>query len=259
MTIGETKANVRVPPAGRGVADSRPGTLATSVSGRLREDILSGALAPGEKLRIELLSRRYSAGSTPVREALNRLIADGLVEREDQRGFTVAAVSPDDLVELTRTRCWLEGLALREAIEHGGEHWEESLVLAFHRLYRVPRSLLESAYETNPEWERRHTGFHQALLSACGSRWLVLYCDQLRDLAYRYRQLSAAKSFPRRDERIEHEAIMKAALGRDQAAAGKLLAEHYRRTTDSILGNRKGPSPRTGSPRVPRAIRRRTS
>lgn len=227
------------PVAGDASPESRPGTIASSVYERLREDILAGALEPGAKLRIESLSRRYAAGNTPVREALNRLLADGLVEREDQRGFTVAAVSAEDLVELTKTRCWLEGLALREALEQGGDAWEERLILEFHRLYRVPRSLREGAYESNPEWERRHMGFHKALLAACGSRWLVLYCDQLRDLAYRYRQLAAAKSFPRRDERAEHEAILNAALGRDHAAVSRLLAEHYWRTTELILSRRE--------------------
>jgi DNA-binding GntR family transcriptional regulator len=229
------------------VPETRPGTLATSVYERVRADILAGTLDPGAKLRIEGLTRRYGAGNTPVREALNRLLADGLVEREDQRGFSVAAASADDLVELTKTRCWLEGLALRESIAQGGEAWDERLVLAFHRLYRVPRSLREGAYETNPEWERRHVAYHKALLAACGSRWLALYCDQLRDLAYRYRQLAAARSFPRRDERAEHEAILNAALGRDAAAAPRLLAEHYWRTTELILSRREAlaaPAPR---------------
>jgi DNA-binding GntR family transcriptional regulator len=224
---------------GEAVPEPRPGTLASAVYARLREEILAGAVDPGAKLRIERLSQRYAAGTAPVREALNRLLADGLVEREDQRGFSVAAVSAEDLVELTKTRCWLEGLALRESLEQGGDAWEERLVLSFHRLYRVPRSLREGAYETNPEWERRHGAFHKALLAACGSRWLALYCDQLRDLAYRYRQLAAAKSFPRRDERVEHEAILNAALGRDHAAASRLLAEHYWRTTELIHRRRE--------------------
>jgi DNA-binding GntR family transcriptional regulator len=216
------------PPTGRE-------TLATSVYDRLRTDILNVALAPGAKLRVEFVCERYRAGSSPVREALNRLSANGLVERKEQRGFYVAPVSAADLDELTKTRCWLEGTALRESIASGSEAWEEAIVLAFHRLCRVPRSIGGDAYETNPEWERRHKEFHDSLIAACGSRWLLQFCKQLREQAYRYRQIAAATIFPKRDERSEHEAIVSATVERDVENAIRLLHKHYRHTTDIIL------------------------
>ena len=97
------------------------GTLASSVYDRLRGDILSGSLPPGEKLRTEALRARYEVGNSPIREALNRLSADGLVTREDQKGFRVAAASRADLEELVKTRCWLEQIALRESIANGDD------------------------------------------------------------------------------------------------------------------------------------------
>lgn len=210
-------------------------TLATVVYDRLRDDILHGHLAPGTKLRVEFVRDRYDAGNSPVREALNRLSADGLVERHDQRGFYVAPVSRADLAELTKTRCWLEALAIREAIASGDEAWEEAAVLAFHRLFRVPRSTTDDSFHVNAEWERRHRIFHRTLISACGSRWLILYCDQLADQAYRYRQLAAAVIYPRRDERGEHETILQAALERDPERAAQALTAHYQRTAQIIL------------------------
>lgn len=215
-------------------------TLATSVFDRLRADILNVALVPGEKLRVEFVCDRYQAGSSPVREALSRLSAHGLVERKEQRGFYVAPVSATDLEELTKTRCWLEGTALRESIACGGEPWEESIVLASHRLDRVPRSLGGAAYETNPEWERRHEEFHDSLIAACGSRWLLQFCVQLREQAYRYRQIAAATAYPNRNERDEHDAIVQAAINRDVDEALRLLQEHYRYTTDIILTRPEG-------------------
>ena len=210
-------------------------TLATSVYDRLRTDILNASLAPGAKLRVEFVCERYRAGSSPVREALSRLSANGLVERKEQRGFYVAPVSAADLDELTKTRCWLEGIALRESIAAGSEAWEEAIVLSYHRLCRVPRSIGDDAYETNPEWERRHENFHDSLIAACGSRWLLQFCKQLREQAYRYRQIAAATVFPKRDERNEHEGIVKATVERDVENAIRLLHEHYRYTTDIIL------------------------
>lgn len=220
-------------------------TLATSVFDRLRADILNVALVPGEKLRVEFVCDRYHAGSSPVREALSRLSANGLVERKEQRGFYVAPVSATDLEELTKTRCWLEGIALRESIACGGEPWEEAIVLASHRLDRVPRSLGGAAYETNPEWERRHEEFHDSLIAACGSRWLLQFCVQLREQAYRYRQIAAATAYPNRNERDEHDAIVQATINRDVDLALQLLQEHYRRTTVIILARPASLAPNT--------------
>ena len=204
-------------------AEQSAGTLASSVYDRLRGDILCGALPPDEKLRTEALRERYGVGNSPIREALNRLSADGLVTREDQKGFRVAAASRDDLIELAKTRCWLEAIALSESIENGGDEWEESVVLQFHRLSRVRRSSSEETYVVNPEWEARHRAFHMALLSACGSRWLLQYCAQLNDQADRYRQLAIVVSYPKRNELVEHEAIMKAATDRDADEAVRQL------------------------------------
>ena len=215
-------------------AEQSAGTLASSVYDRLRGDILCGALPPDEKLRTEALRERYGVGNSPIREALNRLSADGLVTREDQKGFRVAAASRDDLIELAKTRCWLEAIALRESIENGGDEWEESVVLQFHRLSRVRRSSSEETYVVNPEWETRHRAFHMALLSACGSRWLLQYCAQLNDQADRYRQLAIVVSYPKRNELVEHEAIMKAATDRDAGEAVHQLLAHYDRTAGII-------------------------
>lgn len=216
--------------AGRGSA----GTLASTVYDRLRGDILSGSLPPGEKLRTEALRSRYEVGNSPIREALNRLSADGLVTREDQKGFRVASASRADLEELVKTRCWLEAIALRESIANGDDEWEEGLVLCFHRLSRVRRSSSEDHYTVNPEWERLHRAFHLALLSACGSRWLLQYCAQLNDQADRYRQLAIVVSYPRRNELNEHEAMMKAATSRDAKEAVSLLLAHYELTVGII-------------------------
>lgn len=210
------------------------GTLASSVYDQLRDDLLSGRLKPGEKLRAEYLRERYNVGNSPIREALNRLSADGLVVREDQKGFHVSTVSREDLAELVKTRCWLEDTAMRETIANRKVEWEERLVLSFHRLSRLPRSDDGHSYANNPEWERLHADFHRVLISGCGSRWLLGFCDQLRDQAVRYRQLAAPASFGRRNENDEHRAIMDAAINGEPDQAVKLLKAHYNSTLDLI-------------------------
>lgn len=210
-------------------------TLATAVYDQLRADILAGKLPPDSKLGIEFLCRRYDTGQIPIREALNRLSSDGLVDRLDQKGFRVSPISAKDLEELTKTRCWLEGIALTASIERRNKVWEESVVLAHFRMTRTPRSLSKTAYRENPDWEPLHRAFHLALLSNCGSRWMLDFCAQLADHSYRYRQISIQSVFPISENRDTHEPIMKAALDGDASRAVSLLQRHLRFTSETIL------------------------
>jgi DNA-binding GntR family transcriptional regulator len=220
------------------VATNGAPTLATTLYDRLRSDLLAGQHEPGGRLAIEALCERYATSQTPLREALNRLVADGLVQRREQRGFAVSAVSAADLVEITRTRCWLEEIALRESIASRTPAWEEALVLAHHRLARTPRSLQEDRFEDNPLWEPLHRAFHRALIAGCGSRWLLGFCDQLADQHQRYRRLSAPKAFARkRGVKGEHQALFDAAVAGDADQAVALLRAHFERTARVILGD----------------------
>jgi len=214
-------------------APQRGGTLSSVVYSRLREDILRAELLPGTKLRGELVRDRYGIGGSPIREALTRLAAEKLVRHEEQRGFFVAGVSRAELVELTETRCWLEEIGLRRSVAMGDGAWEERVVLATHRMTRTPRWLDDKASKTNPEWEGLHNDYHEALISACGSQWLLEFCRQLRDRTYRYRQLSAVKwaGVPRQ----EHERISAKAVDRDVDEAVALLMAHYRKTMEVVL------------------------
>lgn len=214
-------------------------TIASAVYGRLRSDILSGTLAPGSKLRIESLCERYDAGNSPVREALNRLSSEGLIERREQRGFCVVHTSAADLAELVRTRCWLETIALRESMARATEHWQEALVLALHRMERVKRSASPEGYEENPEWERVHRDFHRTLISQCGSARLIRYCEDMADHAYRYRQLSMRRAYLTRDVGAEHQSLARAVLDDDAERAVGLLVRHYRATAE-LVGDADG-------------------
>ena len=209
-------------------------TRATSLYDQLRADLLGAELEPGSKLAIEALAERYAAGATPLREALNRLVSDGLVERREQRGFVVAGISAQDLAEITQTRCWLETIALRESMAAHSTAWEESLVLAHHRLARTPRSLSDSRFEDNPEWEPLHRAFHRALISGCGSRWLLSFCEQLADQHHRYRRLSAPRAFAKRGVKTEHQQLLEAALAGRADEAVALLCQHFERTARII-------------------------
>lgn len=207
------------------------GTTLVGVAYRkLLEDILWARLEPGRKLRMQELKRQYGLGQSPLREALNRLSEAGLVVREDNRGFRVCPTSAEELDELTRTRCWVEEIALRESIRNGDRLWEERIVIAHHWLSRTRRSEDESSVQATLEWEKRHHQFHTAMISACRAPKLVRFCEQLQDQGLRYRNLAAMKEYRDRYESEEHEAIRDAVLGREADLAVELLCAHYNAT-----------------------------
>lgn len=215
-----------------------PQTLSALVYARLRQEIVDGTLEPGGKLHIGVVSARYGVTSTPVREALSQLASDGWVRRREQRGFTVAEASESELQELTETRCWVEEVALRQAMLHPTAEWEEGIVVALHRLSRTKRSTDAAVFQENPAWEPVHRAFHRALVATCPSRFLLDFCARLGDHATRYRRLAMRAAYPNRDIDTEHRTIAEATLSGDANAAVDMLTTHYRRTASIVTGVR---------------------
>jgi DNA-binding GntR family transcriptional regulator len=203
-------------------------TLTDQAYKQLREDIIHGKLDPGGKLRIEHLKKTYGVGATPLREALYRLSSDGFVDVQGQRGFRVAEMSPKELDEVTDLRVVLEGMALKESIEHSDDEWESRVVAAFHHLTKA-----ENQDEPDiQEWEARNKEFHQALISCCRSPWLMRFYGILYDQHKRYRNIARIDRSNRRDVHKEHTAICDAALAKDMKAVLKANEDHIRRTAE---------------------------
>lgn len=213
------------------VDGAMPSTSMTSRAyTQMKHDIITGRLQPGRKLKIEELRKQYDAGTSPIREALSLLTSDHFVERLDQRGFRVSKISAEAFGELLKTRCWLEERALRESIMRGSVKWEEQVVLANYRLSRIPRSQSDEQFVANAKWEIAHKEFHMALISECGSSFLLKFCAQLYEQNIRYRQLSGTKAYPQRNIAEEHSSICDAVLSRDSDLATRLLIDHYSNT-----------------------------
>ncbi|MEY3532443.1 MAG: hypothetical protein RI979_467 [Pseudomonadota bacterium] len=210
-------------------------TLAEKAYDSLRRDIVTGQLKPGAPLRMAQLSQRYEMGFSPLREALNRLQAERLVTSVALKGFSVAPLSMEEMWDATNTRILIEQRALRLSIEQGGDEWEAGIVGSLHAL--LLQAARGSATEAEARaLEARHHSFHTALLSACGSGWLMEFFQRLYVESERYRHpmLAPAPGEPARDVQAEHEALARAALARDADLAAALLADHYRRTAQRV-------------------------
>ena len=212
------------------------GTLASDIHHRLREDIVSCVLEPGQRLRFEQLKEIYGASYSTLREALSSLVAEQLVVAEGQRGFRVAPISAADLLDLTDARVLLEREAVRRAIERADATSRAQIMSAFHRLDRVEAGLHDQ-HRITGEWDTAHFDFHEALVAAAGSPTLNTLRHALFDRARRYRRLSALVRPAPRAKRAEHREMMEVMLSGDVAAAQDLFERHIREIAQNVLTN----------------------
>ena len=209
----------------------------------LRSDIIACRLMPNERLRVEALRERYGMGTSPIREALMRLEAEGLVELEQNKGFRVSEVSRENLLDLMRTRIEIESIALRWSLEKGGVEWEANLLSAFHRLSRQSKIDPASPDAISEDWSKEHADFHTALVSACGAPTLLAIRSRLFEQAERYVALSIMSNSPHRDDVTEHKQLMRAALNRELEKTLELNRVHITRTLDKVTASLSASKP----------------
>ncbi|NDW43877.1 GntR family transcriptional regulator [Ruegeria sp. PrR005] len=218
--------------------DSREGaagkTAIEEVHAEIRKGILTGLLEPESRLRVEALRKEYGVGSSTVREALSRLLIENLVTTEGQRGFHVAPVSLADFRQIAELRMLLEAQAVTDSIRDGDDDWEARVVGAHHRLAKIETEMPGKERSSVDEWERRNRDFHDALVSACGNRWLLNFRDILYNHSVRYLRISVTERTIPRDVRSEHQAIFNAVIDRDVELAEKLTRDHIWRTVPEI-------------------------
>jgi DNA-binding GntR family transcriptional regulator len=209
-------------------------TLAQSIYDQMRTDLLTGVFPPGSALRVEDMKQRYGASTSPLREAMFRLTAEGFLLLSNQRGFRAAPLSKEDLVDLSARRLETETNALVLSIQGGSEEWESEVVKRHYHFGLISRQVESGAKKLGEDWEQRHRALHISLIEGCGSSWLLRFCFSLYDHFDRYRraaQLGPSQLVPlTRDE----DALVAAALRRDQQGAVTILTEHIARTRDAI-------------------------
>lgn len=209
-------------------------SLAQAAYRRLRQDIITGHRPPGERLRIAKLKTIYAIGPTPLREALQKLGQDGLVLALDNRGFAVADLDPAEFADLNTARTAIETQAIALSLAQGDDAWEARVVAASYIMQKEDAALARGPGPVSDTWERANADFHSAIVSACGSRWLLRLRAQLHDLCERYRRASVHQGLGTRDLGAEHAAISAAALARDVARTTALTTQHFARTQSAL-------------------------
>ena len=206
----------------------RTESLTDSVYEAIKEAILTIKIGPGEKLNVAEIAHDLGTSSTPVREALNRLINEGLVTNVPFKGLFVSEVTPEGVQQLLEFRSLVELEAIRKAAEHFSAKDAQvgrSLINKMRKAYQ--KGDIHTYIETSLD-------FHRLFISNCGNQMMTDFLEDLTDKIKRLAFLAVAKrdQIPAFIE--DYERMLKALEIRDSAQAKKALREHLKRVEDSL-------------------------
>lgn len=196
--------------------DNRP-----TIVDALRNEILSGLLKGGEQLRQDALAARFGVSKIPVREALSRLEAEGLVAFSRNRGATVVDLSPPEVLELFDIRIALECRAIFLAVP---DMTESDFALMSEILERYDRA-------SDPqEWSELNQAFHDALYAPCDRpRLLGLVHSNLKNIS-RFLRVLISSAVGKEQPIDEHRVLLEACRRGEAEAAATLLEKHILHT-----------------------------
>ncbi|MGW5262268.1 GntR family transcriptional regulator [Microbispora sp. NPDC004025] len=209
--------------------------LSEQVYAHLRDAIMRGEHAPGEALKPQDIAKEQGVSLAVVREALLRVVGEGLADRLPNRGFAVPSFSDRRWQEIAEARRTIEPVVLRMSIERGDVDWEARVRAAHHRLARTPAFVPEEGEYYSSAWSEAHRVFHRTLLEGCGNPVLLETFDRLWTASELARRFSANRD-PGRDHVGEHRRLEEAALARDADTAAEVLARHLTLTAAALTG-----------------------
>ncbi len=194
---------------------------------RLREAILGGRLQPGDPLVISTLARELGVSATPLREALGRLAAEGLVELQAHGSARVATVDLGEAIEIYELRQVLEPMALERSVAKADAGYARRVEAAW-------QVLTASRLSTSSD----HAAFHRELLSCCDSTWMLRLSTLLSDRAGLMMKVSALARPASYNLAESHRHLKDLAISGDAVAAADELTRHLAgtiRALESIL------------------------
>jgi DNA-binding GntR family transcriptional regulator len=210
-----------------------PKSISDQIYEVLKERILVGRIAPGERIIESTVAEDLKTSRTPVREAFQRLVQDGLVERVLQGGVRVTVITSQMIKEVYGIRAILEVYAVDLACDN----IDVETVLKLKEMARQARRVLSSPEANRPEgwitlW-RINTSFHETICRAAGSEQLPKVLSQLKDLVMRFRFLSLRKT--RIQAWDEHELMIKFLENKDKSRLKELMKAHIESATSDAL------------------------
>jgi DNA-binding GntR family transcriptional regulator len=212
-------------------------SYADSVYELIRRDILRGTIEPGQRLLEDELSKRYRVSRTPIREALNKLEAEGLVAMSAGRGMIAAEFEEDEIIEGYAIRGALEGVAARLAAQRATE-------VDIARMDLLLKALTSAADASDVDELVRLGGeFHFHIWRMAGNRRLLKLMRELEDSIGRFQRLTLLTPGRIEHAMAEHRAIAAAIRGRDTERAEQIARDHMREAQNARVAlNVQGPT-----------------
>jgi DNA-binding GntR family transcriptional regulator len=211
------------------MSDASTESAASSrIAQALRDDILNGSIAPGQRLRQEDIAERLGGSRLPVREALRILAAEGLVQIEPNKGARVPLLDPDEVVTLYRMRERLEPLALTESMANLGSAEMAEISKIQHRI--------EQGVEVS-DFLILDREFHMASYTGCSDEHLMLSVVRMWNATQHYRRAFMSLAGQGRTQIVnaEHRLLIEAINRRDTEDAELYLLGHIRRTRKELV------------------------
>lgn len=210
-------------------------SITEQVYNEVRADLIRCTLKPGERLATNLLSQRFGVSLSAVREALSRLVSEGLVLADPQRGFRAAPISSEDLLNLMEAAAGIEAMCIRSALAAGDKAWEERLVAARDAALAAPLTSPAAGNRISDAFSKAHQDFHQTLMSACSNARISDLRRQLHDQSERYRELCIPMTHDIDALKQGYEEITTAALARDVDRTTMLVTKQLQRNVDRFV------------------------
>ena len=224
---------------------SSEGTLAQKAYSRLREKLSQGSLPPGARLVNRTLAAELGLSMTPVREAINRLASEGLVEFVPGAGAYVRKLSPRDLAQIYELRELLEPYAAAQAAQRASPADVQELAALAAEGTELGRKLAASDTAKSSAtlatlWHEMEARFHLAIFRAAGNDWLLRVVSSLRLLERVFvvhRSLRTQLLTPEvtHSTTHEHAQLCQAITQRDAAAAESLMRQHIQQGKRHVL------------------------
>jgi DNA-binding GntR family transcriptional regulator len=206
-------------------------SLPDRVYERLCQQILSGELVSGDRLRQEEIANQLGISRVPVREALSRLEREGLLMFKPRRGYAVTSLDIDEIEEIFDMRMILEE---RAGYLAGIERTKDD-VAAVRQILAGLDSLTRGSPKDTATWAAGNRDFHNRLFLSSGRRQLARLTELLRDKVERYIRLDVSTAGRLDDAQREHHRIFEAYERGDGEAAGRLSREHCVHTCDCLV------------------------
>jgi DNA-binding GntR family transcriptional regulator len=216
-------------------------TFSQATEAVLREMVLDGTLAPGERINEVLLATQLGISRGPLREAIQRLASEGLLTVVSHRGAFVRTFSRQDVVDLYELRCALELHAVRLACERAADSDLDDLdALLTDTAVRI-RTSSAHAYPQEPD-------FHLRLVLLAGNQALLRAAQDVQRQLALARSMSAKQPARARVAVAEHAELVTVLRGRDAAEATRMMGRHLDHSLDSALSALGLPADGTAAP-----------